>query len=212
MSDVIERKIVKTENYVITYSDSTILIKEVRLSYPHLKEPWALGGADKPAYSATGLMPKTPAYAKSKALIDAVIQKMAVDKQDPNLPASRRFITDGDETGKVSHKGMWRINAREQTRPGLRGRGVDRVTGRAKIISPEEAVEVFYPGCWVNLLIKPWWQQNTYGKRVNANLIAVQFVRDDDKIVGEGRIGDDAIDDSFGVLPEDESGFEDDEL
>jgi len=211
MSDVIERKVVKEESHVITYSDSTILVKEVRLSYPHFDKPWALGG-DKPKYSMTGLMPKTPAYAKSKALLDAVIQKVAADKQNPSLPASQRFVRDGDETDKRSFKGHWTINASEETRPGLRGRGVDRVTGGARIIPPEEAVEVFYPGCWVNMLIKPWWQSNTYGKRVNANLVAVQFVRDDTKIVGEGRIGDDAIDDSFGVLPDDQSGFEDDEL
>jgi hypothetical protein len=210
MSDVIvERKVLREEKYVVTYSDQSIMIKEVRLSYPHLDKPWAMGG-DKPKYSAYGLMPKTPAYAKSKALIDAAIQKIATDKQSPNLPATQRFFRDGDETDKRSFKGHWSISASEDTRPGLRGRGVDPITGRARMIAPEEITEVFYPGCWVNLLVKPWWQSNTYGKRVNANLVAVQFVRDDQKIVGEGRIGDDAIDDSFGVLPEDESGFEDD--
>jgi len=101
MSDVIERKVVKEESHVITYSDSTILVKEVRLSYPHFDKPWALGG-DKPKYSMTGLMPKTPAYAKSKALLDAVIQKVAADKQSPSLPASQRFVRDGDETDKRS--------------------------------------------------------------------------------------------------------------
>jgi hypothetical protein len=68
---------------------------------------------------------------------------------------------------------------------------------------------VFYPGCWVNTLIKPWFQDHPEGgKKVNANLIAVQFVRDDDSF-GTGRISADEVDAT--LVPAGDSGYEDDD-
>jgi hypothetical protein len=37
---------------------------------------------------------------------------------------------------------------------------------------------VLYSGCYVNMTVTLWTQDNEYGKRVNANLRAVQFVKD----------------------------------
>jgi len=39
-----------------------------------------------------------------------------------------------------------------------------------------EATNLIYSGCYVNAKIEIWGQANKYGKRVNAKLIAVQFV------------------------------------
>ena len=35
-----------------------------------------------------------------------------------------------------------------------------------------------YAGCYVNAIVELWGQDNQFGKRVNANLLAVQFVKD----------------------------------
>jgi hypothetical protein len=35
-----------------------------------------------------------------------------------------------------------------------------------------------YAGCYVNAIIELWVQDNSYGKRVNANLLGVQFFKD----------------------------------
>jgi len=213
MSDVIERKMVKKEDYVVTFSDGVILVKEVRLAFPHLDKPWAgpRGTNPKPTYGAVGLMPKTRPYAKSKALLDAEVQAFAVSKQNPDLPELHRFVRNGDDRkDRKNFLGHWTVHANESNPPGLRGRGTDPVTGRARIIKPEQAAEIFYPGCWVNMLVRPWWQSNENGKKINSNLVAVQFVRDDTRFTGDGRIGDEAIDDSFPLIPEDDSGFTDD--
>ena len=37
---------------------------------------------------------------------------------------------------------------------------------------------IIYPGCYVNAIIEVWAQNNAWGKRVNANLLGVQFVAD----------------------------------
>jgi len=35
-----------------------------------------------------------------------------------------------------------------------------------------------YAGCYVNAIVVLWAQNNNYGKRINANLLGVQFVAD----------------------------------
>ena len=35
-----------------------------------------------------------------------------------------------------------------------------------------------YAGCYVNAVIELWFQNNGFGKRVNANLLGVQFFKD----------------------------------
>ena len=35
-----------------------------------------------------------------------------------------------------------------------------------------------YAGCYVNAVIELWFQNNGFGKRVNANLLGVQFLKD----------------------------------
>jgi hypothetical protein len=35
-----------------------------------------------------------------------------------------------------------------------------------------------YAGCYVNAIIDLWVQQNSWGKRINANLLGVQFLKD----------------------------------
>ena len=60
---------------------------------------------------------------------------------------------------------------------------------------------MIYGGCWVNILVRPWFQNNKYGKRVNAGVVAVQF-RKDDEPFGSGRISDDEIDEAF--VPDEE--------
>ena len=49
-----------------------------------------------------------------------------------------------------------------------------------------EEDDVVYGGVIVNVLIRPWAQDNKFGKRINANLVAVQFVRDGERF-GQAR-------------------------
>jgi hypothetical protein len=42
MSD--DRKIIRTVPHAVLYSDETIFVKDVRLSFPHLRKPFKPGG------------------------------------------------------------------------------------------------------------------------------------------------------------------------
>lgn len=218
MSDtaVLERRTVTNRvGNVVFYSDGSILVKGCRLSYPHLDEPWAGKNEDgtpgKPRYSATGLVPKIPENRPGIMALRDRINEVAAEAK-LTVAKNRRFLSDGDDSGKPEYAGHWQINAAEQPKnpPVLRDRGRDSRTGKAKRVERSKAAEVFYPGCWVNLLIRPW-PQPSHGKRINANLLAVQKVRDDEAF-GQGRISEDDIDDTFEPIDDDDSGYDEDAL
>jgi hypothetical protein len=212
MTAPVERTIVKKEEYAALYSDGTILIKGARACYPHLDKPYAGPQGQNqgdPRYTIQGLLPKTDAYKPSVFLIRDEINKLMQAAKIQALPPDRKFLRDGDlRPDKPEFVGNYVVSAAEKRQPALRSRGKDPRTGRALIVTPQEAANVFYGGCYVNILLRPWVQNNQFGKRVNANLLAVQFIKDGEAF-GQGRISDDAIDDSFGVIEDDDSGYDD---
>jgi hypothetical protein len=78
------------------------------------------------------------------------------------------------------------------------------------VVEPEDANEVFQPGYWGDILIRPWYQDNSYGKRVNAGLSSGQMVRKDETF-GEGRISDEDLDDTFEDYADDDDTVDDED-
>ena len=52
-----------------------------------------------------------------------------------------------------------------------------QVVDQRKLPITEEENKV-YAGCYVNAIVGLWYQNNAYGRRINGNLYAVQFVKD----------------------------------
>ena len=72
------------------------------------------------------------------------------------------------------------------------------IDGQRNILAAGDALAP-YSGCWVNARIQVWAQDNKYGKRINASLLGIQFLRHDEAF-GGGRI---ATVDEFGVVAND---------
>lgn len=209
-----KRELIKEGKNFKRYSDGTILVMNVRWSYPHCFVPQASDdNPDGPkTYSITGQLPKKTHGAvkdELKTMIQEVLDenKAKFKGAKPALPADRKFLRDGDLTGKVENEGMFIITAREQKRPSVRDRD--------KSVLTKDDADRIYGGCWGHILIRPWFQDNKYGKRVNSNFVACQFVRDDTPY-GEGRLSEEDIDSTFEDEDEDgdndgDSGFEDDD-
>lgn len=211
MSDVKDkaRVIVQLPKLTI-YSDGKIYIKDVRCSYPHLDKPWAMDPTADPKYSIMGLIPKTADYRESVEALQKYLANFLAEKRLQPIPKNRMFLRDGDDTGKKEMAGHWTVSASERDPPILRGRYLDRTTGKIEIVSPADAAKVYYGGCWVSLMLEAWHQNHQVGgRRLNANLRAVQFLRNDTPF-GRGRISDDEVDDVFEAVPDDEGGFEKD--
>jgi len=180
------RTIVKQVKNGVLYDDGCIRVDGVIASYPHLDKPWKKNDADREKYSLTGLAPKET-HGEVKALLVEVINSLLTEAKMGKIGAEHKFVRNGDtEDGplKPETESMWIIKASEN--PDRAPKVRDQ---RTKVMTPAEIAKTIYPGCKVNMLIRPWAQNNKFGKKINANLIAVQFV-------GEGtRIGEAAIDD-----------------
>lgn len=192
MAKVIKEKV---KNAVL-YEDGSILVKGVRFSYPHLDKPYK-GDGDKgeAKYGLTGMLPKKT-HKEAKALIDKRIAELLKENKLKAIPADKKFIRDGDESTREEYADHWTISARETRRPPLRNR-------QNEVVEPEDAREVFQPGYWGDMLIRPWYQNNSYGKRINAGLSSAQMVRKDETF-GEGGISDEDLDDAFEDYGEDD--------
>ncbi len=201
------RQIVKKVKNGILYDDGCVRIDGVICSYPHLDKPWKKNERDREKYSVTGLAPKET-HGEVKALLVEVINNLLTSNKMGKIGAEHKFVRNGDtEDGplKPETEGMWIIKASEN--PDRPPKVRDQLT---KLLSPDQIAKLIYPGCVINILVRPWAQNNEHGKKINANIIGVQFVRDGTRI-GEAAIDDDDAWDELEVEGADALQLDDDE-
>jgi hypothetical protein len=170
---------------IVFREDGTIMVKNVVVSYPHLFAPYGRDGESK-KYSGKFLLRKDTHKAEIVAL-NKKLTELAVGKWQFKLPQAQFFLKDGEAFAKnEGDENYFIISASESTRPSV-------IDADKTAIYPEEADEKMYPGTVVNLLIRPWMQDNTYGKKINANLLAVQRVRDGERLAASRAIDTDSV-------------------
>lgn len=163
--------------------DHIVMLSNVRLAFPQLWTATQVNGEGKPAFSAAFLMPPDhPDIGKLRAAISAVANAKWGEKGAEILKAliagDRICLHDGDAKSNYDgFAGNKYVSARSQTRP--------LVIAQDRSALAEEDGKP-YAGCYVNAQIALWAQANNYGKRVNAQLRGVQFLRDGDAFGGGG--------------------------
>ena len=168
---------------------SKIKIKNARLSFPSLFRKSSFNG-EEGKYEATFLIPKKGNeewYEETMAEIEALKKDKKI-----KVASDKVFIKDGDDIDYDGYEGCWAVKASNNKRPTCLDRTRSAVT---------EDDELFYAGCYVNAVVEPWAQNNQYGKRINANLLGVQFVKDGEPF-GDG--GTSASEDDFDDLGDDD--------
>lgn len=159
-----------------------ISLPNVRLSFPHLFVAHAMkdgnGNEQEPKFSATFIMDVNE-HGQLLDRIDAIIDRIALDEFKKKI-GFKRCLRDGNEKSELDGygDGKWFITASYKARPPV----VDRMRNPIT-----EADGIIYAGCYVNATIRLWVQNNGWGKRVNAQLRAVQFVKDGDSF-GAGKV------------------------
>lgn len=206
----------------ILYSDGTIFIEWVRLSYPNLAKPKAFqsdddddddsGKQSKATYSVTGMLGKKT-HANAIELIEGVIAKMLKTNKVKKLKAEKLFLRDGDDSENEEYEGFMTVSTREINRPPLRnvdGKKLDLSTKKGQAM----AAALFVGGHWGAILIRPWFMNNKWGKRVNAGISSAQFLMKDETF-GEGRLSEEDMDDTFRSHgdpdDDDDGGYDDDD-
>ena len=200
MSETKQRTIVKKVENAVLFSDGTLRIDNVRFSHPHIGTPYE-GKNDKGVmtkrYGVVVILPKTT-HVAAKDLVVERINELLKENKLSKIGADRKFIRNGDDAAKDEYEGTWTVSAGETKVPDARDKDKTKLT-------PEQADEKFYGGMYGNVLIRPWFQMpGEYGTRVNAGLVAVQYVREGEPF-GSGRITAKDVDDSFDDVDGDES-------
>lgn len=157
-----------------------ITLNDVRLSFPQLWTPKAMEGSEsEPKFSATFILDNTK-HAATLDLIDATMDKLALDHWKKKVPF-KRCLKDGNEKADKDGygDGVSFINASRKTRPA--------VVDRDPAIPVTEADGKVFAGCYVNAVIRLWVQDNRFGKRVNAELLCVQYYREGEAF-GAGKV------------------------
>lgn len=157
-----------------------IQLQNVRSSMLDLFQPYQ-GDEGEGKYGGHFLFdPKHPAY---KAVNDG-IQAVAKEKWGAKAEATLKALTasgkiclrDGaTKSDKDGYEGNFFVSARNANRPTAINRDRSPVT---------EADGIIYSGCFVNVSIELWAQDNKFGKRVNATLRGVQFFKDGPRFGG----------------------------
>lgn len=166
-----------------------------------------------------------------KAQIEAV--KVALRKardaqwpsDPPKIKADKMCLRDGDEESYAGYAGNWYVSASRTaygSKDGTAPKRPFRIIGRNKVKRddgtpgfPDVAEGIVYAGCYVNVVIRIWAQDDAeYGKRLNASIEAVQFWEDGEALGGGAKVNvDEAFDEFGGEGAFDEgSGDEDDDL
>jgi hypothetical protein len=137
------------------------------------KAKW--GEAATETVDATGNKVMAPAYM-------VVLQLL---KAQNRLP-----LHDGAEKANYpGYLGNLYMNGNNEIRPVVRNKNGAQIEAKDGII---------YSGCYVDMVVDIWAQDNAHGRRVNASLLAVTFAGEGERLAG----GASATDDDYAAIPQ----------
>ena len=153
-------------------SESKVLLKNVRLSFPKLFKPQASVEGGDLKYSAAFLIdPSTEEGAANLKKVEAAIAATKSAKWGAKVPKMKHeALSDGNEKDYDGYKDVMVVGAADQRPPVLIDR--DRSPLNEATCMSENKL---YPGCYVNAVVLFWAYDNKFGKGMGANLKAVQF-------------------------------------
>lgn len=160
-----------------------IMLNNVRLAFPNLFKPTTVNSEGEPAYSASFILTADHSQLAAIRAAQEVVgkekwgEKWAAVKKE--IAAKDRFaLHDGDTKSQYDgFEGNFFVasRAKQSARPTV-------IDGNKHPLTEGDGRP--YAGCFVNASIELWAQDNAYGKRINAQVRGVQFLRDGDSFGG----------------------------
>ncbi len=173
-----------------------LMLRDVRLAFPSLWKATAPRTGGEAAFSASFILPPNhPQMKEIKAAFLSVAKEKWAAKGDAIYKAleaaDKLALHNGDTKAEYEgYEGNMFISTRSKVRPSVFDQQRNDLT---------EADGKPYSGCYVNASIELWAQDNDFGKRINAQLRGVQFLRDGDAFAGGARPADADEFDEIGV-------------
>lgn len=172
-------------------SNDSIFISGARVSFPHLFRRPVINGEEGKCGAVLMLDPE-----EHKAVLGQIRDTIATLCKDRlkgrKLPSDKLCLRDGTEKGVPEYDGYQILSANSRSKPFVIG-----TDGRTEITSEDDCR--IYAGCHVNAKVRLWVQDNKFGKRINCELMAIQFQRDGDPLDGSYVSREDAVS-GFGAV------------
>lgn len=154
----------------------------VRLAFAqHLFTAGTVGGEGEPAHSVTAIFPPNhPALEELRAAEQEVAEAKWEKKADATLKAIRAagkgVVKDGNSKADYAgFEGNMFVSMRSKVRPNMYDKLGEKM---------EENDGSIYSGCYAHVILEVWAQDNSYGKRINAQVTGVRLSRDGDSFGG----------------------------
>lgn len=180
-----------------------IYLSNVRLSFPHIAEPQRQvneqTGKERISYNCEFIMPKEhPGFAqfmqryaalaadKWKEHANTVMGMIQQDRKSRCYGAGEEKVNKKTFQPYDGYVGNVFITAGRDSAPQIiqaDGSPIDPMNSMAY----QQLTRKMYGGCRVNAAVKPWLQENTHGRGIRCDLIALQFAGDD-QAFGEGNV------------------------
>lgn len=174
----------------VAYDDGTFKLKDVRISYPHIWKLWSKNESDTKKFSATFLLRFEERRADIVMLRNAALKmagefyklapvKLKSGRVEVPFTAANLFLRDAAGNASEGYEGCWIVKASEKTRPTI-------VDSNKKPLAEDDGKLLAGDHC--NVVIRPWAQKDgQYGKKVNANLLLIQYLREGERLGGSAR-------------------------
>jgi Protein of unknown function (DUF2815) len=142
----------------------------VRLSFARLFNAKPFAPGQTPRFEASFLLdPSNKEHAATIATIKEEAKKLVIGA-GLNPKDFKLCFGPGEQKSYDGYEGMFFVTSANTTRPTVVDRNRNPVA--------ESDAQAPYSGSYVIGSVTLWLQNNAYGKRINANLRAVQFVKD----------------------------------
>lgn len=154
-----------------------VVLKRTRMAFANIWEPKQFNGQGKPSCNAAFIMDPKDQKAEVDKVIAAITEVAKEKWKDKSADMLKTLKAQGkiclqDGATKSQYDGFdgnVYVSGRNNVRP--------HVVDKDK--TPlSEADGKPYSGCFVDVSLDIWAQDNGYGKRINAKLLAIRFVDD----------------------------------
>ena len=169
-----------------------INIPLARVNFPALHKKPVINGEEGKYGAKFIIEPDAEVLTTLRTQIDGMV---AASLKVKKLPADKIALRDGDGMARDEYEGNFVLSASAKNKP----RVVDQ-TGQGFITEIEECQ--IYSGCYVAAQVKLWAQDNKFGKRINCELVSIQFRKHGEPLAG-GSVSTDDVFSAYGAVETD---------
>ena len=175
-----------------------IMLKNVRVSFPALFERPIING-EPGKCGATLMLDRKSDTDQIKNLKAAIVEMCKEKFKGRMLPPEKICLRTGEDKGRDEYNGYDVLTASNKDKPAV-------ISNDGRSIVTDSQQSSIYSGCYVNAKVRLWAQNNKFGKRINCELIAIQFAGEGESLDNSKVTAKTAMD-GFGVQNETDEEF-----